>query len=109
MTNKIIILIISLILNLIKSENYASRTLRSMRFLIDEKENPFSVDEINSDVSPKSEINEIMETFNNIKPLRIFQETYGASEDTEGFKVRCFWLDSKTMRVFDLSGLKTPK
>lgn len=104
-TNKLILLITTLIITLIKTEKQASRSLSSIRFLIEEKDDSLFTESENN----KSQMDSIFESFNQIKPLRIFQESYGSSGDNEGFKVRCFWLDSKTMRVFDLSGLKTAK
>ncbi len=106
-SKKIILLIAAtIILDVIKTEKRLSKSSRSIRFLIEEKENSLiTIEENNHAINEKSKDDYLLETINQNKPFRFFQ----TAADSDGFKVRCFWLDSKTMRVFDLSSLKTSK
>jgi len=96
------ILIIVILINVIKTENYVSKTLSSMRFLIDNNENLLKTEENDAGkYEDKTKFNYLFDSIKNLKTLRIFQESGSSSVENDGFKVRCFWLDSKTLRVFD--------
>lgn len=107
---RVFLFTIGILINFIKTEYESFKSISSMRFLSDKKDKYSITNENNlANKEDITQLNFLMNSIKYIKPLRIFQETSTSSEENEGFKVRCFWLDSKTMRVFDLSGLKTAK
>lgn len=106
--NTFILLIIT-VFKIIQSKLNNLEKLNNIRFLIDNNDFGSETENRKLENYEKNNYDYFFESIKYINPLKIFEETSNSAEEKDGFKVRCFWLDSTTMRVFDLSQLKTAK
>ena len=81
----------------------------SLKFLTDQQNS--QLDKLNQNFTSEYIKNNYDWFFHTIKFMNpiIFGEMKQVKDTDQGFKVRCFWVDSKTLRVFDLSQLKSIK
>lgn len=106
---KIFTLVFITFINYIKSDLLNNiENLSALRFLMDQNEH--IDDRITTSVEnfKKTKYNYFFETIRFMNPLNIFNSQVMLTGE-DGFKVRCFWVDLESFRVYDLSQLKSQK
>jgi hypothetical protein len=105
MSIKIILIFLITIIQYIKNELSDKSTNKQLRFLYDTIQNSFNYQL--KEENEKTQFDYLFDSIRYVYPLKIFSLTNETFDN--GFKVRCFWVDTKTFRVFDLSQLKSKK
>jgi len=104
------LIILITLFDLFKSKTQILKMDNTFSFLIEQYEK--NLNDKNNTIINKFSQNVDTNSLASIKflnSLNNYKETGNFTANNEGFKIRCFWFDSVTMRVFDLSQLKTVK
>ena len=105
-----ILLFLITLFNFIKNKSQSFDKINSLRFLFENNnDNALQTNNLIPEYYEKGQYDYFFETIKYMNPLNMFEEKLNSTAENDGFKVRCFWLDSTTMRVFDLSQLKSAK